>query len=79
MKETIVYNSITSKHPIPAFSAYLSVFFFMHFKHNIGLKNVELGPIKLSYIAYIISLALPRSRCQDSLEVQDFLEEITVN
>lgn len=37
MKETIIYNSITSKHPIPAFSAYLSVFFFMHFKHNIGL------------------------------------------
>lgn len=39
MKETIVYNSITSKHPIPAFSAYLSVFFFMHFKHNIGLAK----------------------------------------
>ena len=46
---------------------------------TLGMKNVELGPIKLSYIAYIISLALPRSRCQDSLEVQDFLEEIPVN
>ena len=43
------------------------------------MKNVDLGPIKLSYIAYIISLALPQGRCQESLEVQDFLVETPVN
>lgn len=48
MKEYIIYNSITSKHPIPAFSAYLSIFSLMHLKHNYNSTN----RIEYPYISF---------------------------
>lgn len=56
MKANVIYNSITSEHPTAVFSAHLSVFSFMRFKHG---YNNSANRKKCPSISFKVDFQLP--------------------